>query len=539
MIKLLDCTLREAPVENFFIGEKFIKEFVYRCEKVGIDVIECGFLKDVDHVPGSNCFRTVEQIREYIPNKKVGITYVALMDYGRYSLENLSEYDGTSIDGIRICFKYGQQKEAIETGKQIKAKGYKVFIQHVDTLAYTDIEIINFIDQVNELKPDSYAIVDTFGSMYADDLIRLSMLINHHLDKDITLGFHPHNNLLLANSNIQEFISRYAGKREIMVDASVLGCGRGAGNANTELVTEFLNKKYNRNYDLNELLDLVDRLMPKLQEHCSWGYSIPYFLSGIHGAHVYNANFLLRRHNIPSKDLRAIIEKLDGRQKKEYDYALLERLYVEHFDHPIDDKAAKSMLKKQFEGRKILLLAPGMTLKTERDKINEFIETEHPLVIGINNKISIIKLDYIFFSSRNRYSEYCFEKHKSNPRLLLTSNIMQSTKKTDELVFDYKKLIKFGWVNIDSSMILLLRLVLELGCKEVYIAGFDGFTANRSQNYYLQDLETSMKIEDLLLLTEENRQMLDDLEMHYSDAHIVFLTTSQYTNKKGKSDEKV
>ena len=94
MIKLLDCTLREAPVENFFIGEKFMKEFVYRCEKVGIDVIECGFLKDVDHVPGSNCFRTVEQIREYIPNKKVGITYVALMDYGRYSLENLSEYDG-------------------------------------------------------------------------------------------------------------------------------------------------------------------------------------------------------------------------------------------------------------------------------------------------------------------------------------------------------------------------------------------------------------------------------------------------------------
>lgn len=539
MIKILDCTLREAPVQNFFVGYKLMKEFIFRCERVGIDVIECGFLKDVDYVPGGNCFRTVEQIREFIPSKKPGITYVALMDYGRYSLENLSEYDGTSIDGVRICFKYGQQKDAIEAGKQIKAKGYKVFIQHVDTLSYSDTEILEVIEQVNDLKPDSYAIVDTFGSMYTDDLIRLSMLVDYHLDKSIALGFHPHNNLLLANSNIQEFITRYGWKRKIMVDASILGCGRGAGNANTELVVEFLNAKYNTSYDLNELLDLIDKLMPQFQEKCNWGYSIPYFLSGIHSAHVYNANYLLRRHNIHSRDLRAIIESLDSKQKKAYDYALLEKLYVEHFDHPVDDAIDKTTLKNQLAGRKVLLLAPGITLRTEKNVVDSFIQSENPIRIGINDKISIYDVDYIFFSSSNRYQEYCLEKHHSHPRLLLTSNILQNRRNADELIFDYKSLIRYGWINIDSSMILLLRLICEIGQKDVYLAGFDGFSENKEENYYSRELITGMDQEDLRLLTEENGQMLNSLAREYGDVKITFITNSQYKINEVQKDVQI
>ena len=94
-IALLDCTLREAPFDNFYVGDRLMHEFIYRCEKVGLNIIECGFLKDVDYVPGSNCFNTTEQIRVFIPNKRPEITYVALMDNGRINVERLSAYDGT------------------------------------------------------------------------------------------------------------------------------------------------------------------------------------------------------------------------------------------------------------------------------------------------------------------------------------------------------------------------------------------------------------------------------------------------------------
>jgi 4-hydroxy 2-oxovalerate aldolase len=528
-IQLLECTLREAPVENFFVGEKLMKEFIGCCENVGIDIIECGFLKDVEYRVGGNCFKNVEQLQSIIRNKRPDTMYVALMDYGRYNIDNLSEYDGKSIDGVRLCFKYGQQKEAIQAAKEIKEKGYKVFIQHVDTLAYTDIEILEFIDMVNDIEPYAYAIVDTFGSMYEDDMKRVAMLANYHLKENIALGFHAHNNLMLANSNTQAFIAEFAGKRSIVIDASMLGCGRGAGNAHTELLAEYLNEKYHSEYGVNDILDLIDNLMPNFQKKCTWGYSIPYFLSGMHGAHVYNANHLLRRHNIALKDLRAIIEQLDSRQKKMYDYALLEKLYVKYFSHTIDDSRAKEKLRNSLKGQKLLLLAPGKTLSTENEKINQFIKSEHPVIIGVNDDEMKFGLDYVFFCSSRRYIRY-LNKEKSTPpkKLILTSNIIQKIESEDEIIVDYESLIEYGWINIDSAMILLLRLVIALGCREVYIAGFDGFSPDNKENYYSEDLITDMKVEDLRILTNENREMLLDILKKNPNIELKFITTSLY-----------
>lgn len=528
-VRLLDCTLREAPVDGFFIGEDFMGSFVHRCERVGVDIIECGFLKDVEYIPGSNCFNDVGKIRDLISPKQTDTMYVALMDQGRYDPSGLALYDGTSIDGVRICFKHGQQDEAIRTAKTIQEKGYKVFIQHVDTLDYTDIEIINFIEQVNQIRPYAYAIVDTFGSMYEDDLKRLALLIDHHLDQGIILGFHAHDNLMLANANAQAFISLYAGKRSIIVDTSVLGCGRGAGNAHTELLAEYLNKKYHSRYDIDEILDLIDSVMPRLQIRCSWGYDVPYFLSGVHGAHVYNVDHLLRRHNITLKDLRAIIEKLDDRQKKTYDYKLLEKLYVEYFDRKVDDQKERAIFERALQGRPILLLAPGKTLKTERERIRVFIEKEDPVVVGINDKISDFKVGYIFFSSANRYNEYRRrDLGESGPSIIITSNIHQEVRWKDEMVVDYGSLIRYGWVNLDSSMIMLLRLITGLGIKKIHIAGFDGFSENNEENYYSTDLCTGMKKEDLILMTRENKEMLAEILEEDPQIHIDFITDSMY-----------
>lgn len=79
---------------------------------------------------------------------------------------------------------------------------------------------------------------------------------------------------------------------------------------------EFLNRKYGTEYNVNELLDLIDMQMPVIEQKCTWGYSIPYFISGLHNAHVFNVNQLLKRHNIKSRDLRAIIELLSEQEKR-------------------------------------------------------------------------------------------------------------------------------------------------------------------------------------------------------------------------------
>lgn len=528
-IDLLDCTIREAPIKDLMFGEKYIQDFINGLEKAKLDVIECGFLKNGDYIKGSTIFRTVEDIQYYLKNKKPNITYVALVDYGRYDLENLSNYDGKSIDGIRICFKKDEKDKVLNYAKQIKDKGYKVFIQHVDTLSYTDIEIINFIEEINKLKPYAYSIVDTFGSMYSDDVLHLCSMIDKHLSKDIKLGFHSHNNLLLATANTQLFISTMYYKRDIMIDTSLLGCGRGAGNAHTELLVQFLNQKYKKEYELNYLLDMIDLLMPTIKEKTNWGYSIPYFLSGIHGAHVFNVNHLLRRHNIYSKDLRQIIEKLNEIEKKQYNYPLLEKLYISHFNNDIDDNDSKILIANIIKNRKILFLLPGSSLINNVDLISKFIKTNNPIVISLNFITDLFPIDLVFFSSQKRFDLYCNSfKNYQFKKIIITSNI--KTKAIDNIaLINYLSLIKYGWINLDVSAILALRFFTSLNINEYYFAGFDGFSKNNDKFYFDDNLEISVPIDELLLANKETTEMLIDIKNQFK-IKLNFLTKSIYEN---------
>lgn len=534
-INLLDCTLREAPIKDLILGSEYIQKFINALEKSNIDIIECGFLKDSGDREDNTIFRHTEDIERYLTNKKTDTLYVALVDYGRYDLKNLSPFNGKSIDGIRICFKKSERYDVIPYAKAIKALGYKVFLQHVDTLSYSDLEILELLEAVNELKPYAYSLVDTFGSMYAEDLRHLFEIANRNLDKDIRLGFHAHNNLMLAVANSQFFISLASSSREIMVDASVLGCGRGAGNSNTELLAEYINNKFNGNYNLNELLDIIDTLMPKFHQNCSWGYSIPYFLSGVHNAHVFNVNHLLRRHNIKSKDLRSIIENLDEKQKKIYDYSLLEKLYVEHFDKQVDDRENLEKLKQLIQGKKILFLAPGGSLKETKTEIIDYINKEKPFVVAINNCLPDFPTDSMFISNINRYQDY--KNSNELKHVFVTSNVKTEADK-NEMIFNYLPLIKFGWINIDTAIILAIRLFIKAGIKEFSFAGFDGFNANSDKWYYTDKLLTATEKEDLQVLTEETHEMLADI-IKTSGIKARFLTPSIYEKEFAKETANV
>lgn len=264
---------------------------------------------------------------------------------------------------------------------------------------------------------------------------------------------------------------------------------------------------------------------------------IAYFLSGIHSSHVFNVNHLLRRHNIKSKDLRAIIEKLDNKQKKAYDYKLLERLYVEHFDREIDDKKSLEDLSAKLRDREILLLVPGKTLSSQKDKVEYFIQSKNPIVIFVNNYISKFHSDYIFFSGVNRYQDFINgeDVNSSEAKILLTSNI-KSEANLNEMIFNYLPLVKFGWINVDSSAILLLRLLIKLGIKRVFFAGFDGFSGESDSNYYDNSLVTTTNKEDLLLLTKETKEMLADLK---NSIDIHFVTDSLYSEVFEKEEVSV
>jgi 4-hydroxy 2-oxovalerate aldolase len=526
--KLLDCTLREAPLDGLMWGEVSIKKMINGLEQANIDIIEVGFLKNEPYVFGSTSFQQMEEIRPYLKHKKQGTLYVALVDYGRYDTRYLSPNDGTSIDAIRVCFKHNEINDVLAYAQEFRDKGYQVSIQHVDTMGFTDEEIIDFVRKVNDFKPFAYSVVDTFGAMYESDMLHYATLANQHLDRDIWLGFHCHNNLMLADANAQRYVGEFINHRRIIVDTSLYGCGRSAGNAHTELMAQYMNKKNGATYDINEILDLIDTVIVAAQEKTTWGYSIPYLIAGMHNAHTFNVNQLLQRHNLKSKDLRGIIERLDDVQKKAYDSALLEQLYVEYFDQLVDDADTIKNLSAALGKRKILLLAPGRSVQEQKATVDQFIKDEKPIVIGVNNLIDGYTLDYIFYSGAVRYQNLQYQDYAAvgHPQIILSSNI-KMTAGRNEMIVNYRSLLKFGWVNIDSSAILLLRLMLKCGIKEVYVAGLDGYKSF-GQAFYKTELDTGLAEKDRILHTNDNYSMMQNIKSEYPEFKVKFLTDSVY-----------
>ena len=247
-IKILDCTLRDGGYCNQWkFGSNNIKAIVNGLTESGIDIIECGFLTNrVGYNPDVSKFTSISEIAKVIPLDRKGSMYVCMVNYGEFYLEDIPQYDGTSVDGVRVAFHKKDMKEAVNFCFALKQKGYSVFMQAMVSLSYTDEEFLNLIKLSNDLNPFAFYIVDSFGVMKRKDLIRLFYVVEHNLKEGIEIGYHSHNNMQLAFSNSQLFLEQNT-SRDIIIDSTLMGIGRGAGNLSTEMIVRYLNFKYSVN----------------------------------------------------------------------------------------------------------------------------------------------------------------------------------------------------------------------------------------------------------------------------------------------------
>ena len=213
-VRVLDCTLRDGGrIINCAFPDQEIRQLSHRLANAKIDIVEIGFLRDyhdVTYTGDSTFFTDVDQMIPFIDKDKKNTMYVAFIDYGMFDFSSLKAYDGRSIDGIRFGFtkkNYAEHKDDIlRCMSIIKEKGYKLFIQGVNSLNYSDLEILELVSMVNDVHPYSFGIVDTYGAMYMDDVDRIYGLIDNNMKKDICINFHSHNNYQLSFAFAQEVI---------------------------------------------------------------------------------------------------------------------------------------------------------------------------------------------------------------------------------------------------------------------------------------------------------------------------------------------
>ncbi|MBE6649575.1 MAG: hypothetical protein E7614_08685 [Ruminococcaceae bacterium] len=528
--KLLDCTLRDGA---YLIDKKFgdttIHGIINGLVDANIDIVEIGFLQDDGFGEGKTVFKNSVDAERFVPQNAKDTSFSVLADYSRYSIENLDEYTGKSFDAVRACFFKFERFDVIEFCKEIKRKGYKLYVQPVDILGYTDKEIIDLIEQVNLIEPYCFSIVDTFGSMYVEDLRRVYSLIDHNLISTSRIGFHSHNNMQMSSALSQEFLRMSFGGRQVVVDATVSGMGRGAGNTPTELVAEYMVTKLGYNYNIDALLDIIDEYMDNIRSKCEWGYNTHYFIAGSYSAHVNNIYYLGKKNSIRYKDIRYILNKIGAISRKRYHYDLLEKTYMDYLASNIDDSANIEDLKNNFKNRNVLIVAPGKTVSEHGKEIEAYINNNDAIVITINFKSESVKEDYIYFSNIKRYNYWMNDEGVKNSSKIVTSNI-SSESSEKQIVVSFASLIKCGWEHMDNSTILLLRLLDKLDVKSIAIAGFDGYEIFKN-NYANAELELSnvKEADTAMTLNTEIKSMLSDyIETRKSNCDIIFITPSRY-----------
>jgi len=489
-VRLLDCTLRDGGrVIDCAFPDEEIRQIATKLANAKIDIVEVGFLRDHrdTHYQGNSTFFTdVDQIRPFVDKSK-NCMYVAFIDYGMFDFDSLKPYDGTSVDGLRVGFTkkdfVNSLPDVIEKLKIVKKQGYQLFIQGVNSLNYNDKEFLNLIDLVNEMQPAGFGMVDTYGAMYVDDVTRIYNLIDHNLNEDIAVDFHSHNNYQLSFAFAQEVIKLSHGKRQIIIDCTLNGMGKCAGNLNTELIADYMVRKLNYDYEFDNILDIIDEYIYDYSQQHSWGYSIPALMAGIYKSHPNNISYLTEKFRLDTKDIKYIMSMIDASTRQRYDYNNIERLYIEYVATKIDDYSAINQLKNLIAGREVLILVPGHTLTTHKTEITNYIQQNNPFIISVN-----FYSDYdesaAFFGNQKRFNN---TEAKQNKLIIATSNI--KTTNSQVVSVNYEGLINREDEYFDNSTIMLLNLLRKTEVGKLSIAGFDGFKHGEESNFIQEKLD--------------------------------------------------
>ena len=289
-IKVVDCTLRDGGLVNdFFFTDEFVKDLYQANIRSGVDYMEFGYkaskeLFDVKKF-GKWKFSDDKDIRAVVGDNKTDLKIAVMADVGRcnYQQDILPAQDSV-IDMVRVATYIHQIPAAVKMIGDCKEKGYEVTVNIMAVSKVNTDDLYAGLALLARSAADAIYLVDSFGSFYPEQITKLAQkYVEIANDSGKIVGMHAHNNQQLAFANTIEACRMGIS----LLDATVSGMGRGAGNCYMESLLSFLK---NPKYDEVPIIRFVEKHILKLKEEgVVWGYDIPYLLTGILNSHPSTA----------------------------------------------------------------------------------------------------------------------------------------------------------------------------------------------------------------------------------------------------------
>jgi 4-hydroxy 2-oxovalerate aldolase len=284
-IKILDCTIRDGGLMNDHLFDDEIVKAVYSaCVDAGVDYMEIGYINSkrifspAENGPWKFC--TEDDIRRIVGTNDTPLKLAAMADAEKSDYhEDILPSDQSVLDMIRVATYIHQIPLALDMIKDAHDKGYETTLNLMAVSTVIEQELDEALELLANSEVGTIYIVDSFGALYSEQiqlLVEKYMKYTEPYGKQV--GIHTHNNQQLAFANTIEAITKGVN----MLDASMAGLGRGAGNCPIELLVGFL---HNPKFRLRPILQCVQQHIEPLREKLLWGFDLPYMMTGLLNQH--------------------------------------------------------------------------------------------------------------------------------------------------------------------------------------------------------------------------------------------------------------
>ena len=336
IVSIIDCTLRDGGyLNNWQFSDEFQKRAIESLCEANIDIIECGFISETSGTDeiGTN-FKSIEKINLMLKEEKFNTStsrFAVMMRIDEYNPDALPVCNRSEnlVSIVRVMLYKNEIEQSKEKLQKIIDKGYELHIQPTIISYYSDEEIVQMIKSFENLNYHSISIVDTFGALNEDQINRITMLFDKYANKNSRLSLHCHDNLSKAYQNSITFLNSVTLHRDVYVDSSIAGLGRGGGNLPTELLITLLKNDKNMNYFVSPIKDFSFKYLNNIERNIKEEDFYAFAITANKNMHPNYAIWLLLQ-KYSRQDIQKILELISPEKYETFDYKYIKDLCVLH-----------------------------------------------------------------------------------------------------------------------------------------------------------------------------------------------------------------
>jgi len=490
----------------------------------GIDVVELGFrfLPKVKFL-GPYAY-TTERFLEGLPIPQ-GIVLCVMVNASEYLnapkgpeatiREVFSKREDSKVAMVRVAAHVADVEKCAPIVKTLRDLGYRVGLNIMQSNACSDERLVDLARAVREFEAvEVLYFADSLGNMNADSIRRIVAALRKEWFGP--LGFHGHDNVGTGVSNT--LTAAEAGVT--WLDATVMGMGRGAGNAQTEYLLAELNHRGLKKVNPPPLIEIACKGFLDLKRRYDWGTNVYYYIGALHGVHPTYVQDMLAQDTFSPNDIAFILEMLGQTGGASYKATGVFNALTSRFAKENGNWSACSA----FTGRSALIVAGGPSAQRHWPSIEEFIERENPLVVTLN-RLSFVPQNTVAATAvchPGRLVPFIDETGDNTRHPLITPfsalpASLKSRLKGHE-IWDYGMRVEHNALRAsEKGCTVSLPLVAAYamcaaiagGAESIFLAGLDGYDG-RDKRFH-----------------EMNNIMLK-LQKEYSDVPILSLTSTHY-----------